>query len=135
MEELQQLHFNEQPGGLQNTSNRTTADPSTTDDVVWQYIAQGGYRAKSSTREGPPSRIRAGGDKHSSHSDEELIDSLTNRYFKPVKCSEEEDSGPDQSCVPERPVRKPAKPAYVQDKRGAPSVSYTHLTLPTTPYV
>ena len=46
----------------------------------------------------PAFRLRPAGDEHSSDSDEELLDSLTNAYFKPVKCSEEEDSGdPDQS--------------------------------------
>ena len=41
--------------------------------------------------------------------------------FKPVKCSEEEDSGKPEPRVPECPVRKPAKSAHVQDKRGAPA--------------
>ena len=32
------------------------------------------------------------GDEHSSHSDEEIISSLPNTYFKPVHCAEEEDT-------------------------------------------
>ena len=37
-----------------------------------------------SAGEGSPPRTRAGGDEHSSHSDEELIDIINDPYFKPV---------------------------------------------------
>ena len=91
-EELQQLHFNEQPaGGFQLTRFTAPPDPSTTNDVVWQYIsnaiAQGGYHSKPAARDRSPAR-RAGGDEHSSHSDEELIDVINDPYFKPVRGSE-----------------------------------------------
>ena len=70
-------------------------------------------------------RLRAAGDEHSSHSDEELLSSLPNAFFKPVKCSEEEDSGdrdPEQRTrrgLPERPLRKPAQPTDVPSPRRA----------------
>ena len=117
-EELQQLHFHEQPGGLHNTGIKAQADPSTQDDCVWEYYAdiinRGDYRTAPDAR-----RLRAAGDEHSSHSDEELLASLPNTYFKPVKCSEEEDTGhPDTQQrsshpLPQRPVRKPSEPADV----------------------
>ena len=103
-EELQQLHFREQPGGLADTAKQPGhAEPSDADDLVWQYYADiinagdyspdgtkpwtGSYAAalaKSRTR------IIAAGDEHSSGSDEELIAAIPNTYFKPVECAEEE---------------------------------------------
>ena len=114
-EELQQLHFNEQPGGLHDTGIKAKADPSTKDDYVWEYLADiinsGDYRTEPNARQRRPAfRLRPAGDEHSSHSDEELLDSLTNAYFKPVKCSEEEDSGDPEPHVPERSVRMPPSP-------------------------
>ena len=38
-EELQQLHFHEQSGGLPDTKKPAAAEPSTTDDCVWEYYA------------------------------------------------------------------------------------------------
>ena len=103
-EELQQLHFSEQSGGLPDTPKQPGAvEPSVADDLVWEYYADiinsgdfstdgikpwtGSYAAtlaKSRTK------CISGGDKHSSHSDEELIAALPNTYFKPIVCDEEE---------------------------------------------
>ena len=65
-EELQQLHFNEQPGGLPNTRASAEAEPSAPDDSVWEYytdiINKGDYRAEPDAR-----RLQAAGDEHSNH--------------------------------------------------------------------
>ena len=57
-------------------------------------------------------RTRAAGDKHSSHSDEELLDSLPNTYFRPVQCAEEKDArhAKPEHPRPQRPIRGHIKP-------------------------
>ena len=94
-EELQQLHFHEQPGGLPDSPAKATADPSARDDCVWEYYAdiinKGDFHSEAPKCGGYIRKYVAAGDEHSSHSDEELIASLPNTYFKPVQCPEEEE--------------------------------------------
>ena len=103
-EELQQLHFCEQPGGLADTKKQPgNAEPSDADDLVWQYYADiinaGDYSADAkkpwtgsyaAALAKSHAKVVAAGDEHSSGSDEELIATLPNTYFKPVECDEDE---------------------------------------------
>ena len=131
-EELQQLHFHEQSGGLPDTKKPAAAEPRTTDDCVWEYYAdiinKGDYHTEArkpwtgsyaSTLAKSNKRYVAAGDEHSSYSDEELITSLRNSFFKPVQCPEEEDAPArsravtDEKCLLRRrpqPVRHRSSP-------------------------
>ena len=121
-EELQQLHFREQPGGLADTKKQPgNAEPSDADDLVWQYYADiinagdyspdgkkpwtGSYAAALAK---PNAKVVAAGDEHSSGSDEELIAALPHTYFKPVECDEEETpfTGPTTILDKKRVLRR-----------------------------
>ena len=88
------------------------------------YHQQGAVPAEPDVGRAPAPntpRLRAAGDEHSSHSDEELITALPNTYFKPVKCPEEEDANTTQLkyANPERPVRQRPDPTDVPPTRRA----------------
>ena len=93
-EELQQLHFREQPGGLPDTPKQpSAAEPSVADDLVRKNYADiinagdlgtdgnkpwsGSYAAALAKS---TAKCVAADDEYSCHSDEELIAALPNTY-------------------------------------------------------